>query len=37
MILEMDILSHQILNGAMIYNTTDNEFQVRKGGAWVNL
>ena len=26
-----------ILNGAMIYNTTDNEFQVRKGGAWVNL
>ena len=26
-----------ILNGAMIYNTTDNEFQVRKAGAWVNL
>ena len=26
-----------ILNGAMIYNTTDNQFQVRKGGAWVNL
>jgi len=26
-----------ILNGAMIYNTTTDEFQVRKGGAWVNL
>ena len=26
-----------ILNGAMIYNTTDDVFQVRKAGAWVNL
>ena len=26
-----------LLDGTMIYNTTDNEFQVRKGGAWVNL
>ena len=26
-----------ILNGAMIYNTETDEFQVRKGGAWVNL
>ena len=29
--------STTIIDGAMIYNTTDNEFQVRKGGAWVNL
>ena len=29
--------STTILNGAMIYNTDDDEFQVRKGGAWVNL
>ena len=29
--------SISILNGAMIYNTDDDEFQVRKGGAWVNL
>ena len=29
--------SATLLDGTMIYNTTDNEFQVRKGGAWVNL
>ena len=29
--------STTIIDGAMIYNTTDNVFQVRKGGAWVNL
>ena len=29
--------SAMLLDGTMIYNTTDNEFQVRKGGAWVNL
>ena len=26
-----------LLDGTMIYNTTANEFQVRKAGAWVNL
>ena len=26
-----------LLDGTMIYNTEANEFQVRKGGAWVNL
>ena len=29
--------STTIINGAMIYNTSLNEFQVRKAGAWVNL
>ena len=29
--------STTIIDGAMIYNTSDNVFQVRKGGAWVNL
>ena len=29
--------SATLLDGTMIYNTTDNEFQVRKAGAWVNL
>jgi hypothetical protein len=24
-------------NGWIIYNTTDNELQVYKGGAWVNI
>ena len=29
--------STTIIDGSMIYNTTLNEFQVRKAGAWVNL
>ena len=29
--------STTIIDGAMIYNTSLNEFQVRKAGAWVNL